>query len=160
MGVYKHTVSGFDGYRIAVSVGGKLRQAYRKDYDEALQLNAAFKRDQLAARKQSAARAKPTKSASMRGGVRGIFFDRDDRAFVVRATLARFPVSQGTEQAWLRACQNLAQTKGIDMPEDWPGRLPKRLPSKPRTMRRSRRNEPLPATEDRPAAQAGQLRQA
>lgn len=138
MGVYKHVVSGFDGYRIAVSVGGKLRQAYRKDYDEALALDAQFKADQLEARKHSAARAKPTKSASLRGGVRGIFFDRDDRAFVVRSTLARFPISQGTEAAWLSACQNLAAAKGIAMPDDWPGRLPKRLPSKPKPNRQRR----------------------
>lgn len=138
MGVYKHSVSGFEGYRIAVSVGGKLRQAYRKDHDEALALDQQFKADQLAARQLAAARAKPTKSSSMRGGVRGIFFDRDDRAFVVRATLARFPISQGTEAAWLAACQNLAAAKQIDMPEDWPGRLPKRLPAKAKPARRSR----------------------
>ena len=136
VGVYKHTVSGFDGYRIAVSVGGKLRQAYRKDHDEALALDAQFKADQLEARKAAAARAKPTKSASLRGGVRGIFFDKDDRAFVVRATLARFPISQGTEEAWLSACQNLAAAKGIEMPEDWPGRLPKRLPNRSRCTRK------------------------
>lgn len=131
MGVYKHVVSGFDGYRIAVSIGGKLRQAYRKNLDEALELDAEFKKDQLEARKKSIMQAKPTKSASLRGGVRGIFFDRDDQAFVVRSTLARFPISQGTESAWTKACLDLAKAKGIAMPDDWPKRLPKRLPKKP-----------------------------
>lgn len=159
MGVYKHTVSGFDGYRIAVSVDGKLRQAYRKDHDEALALDAQFKADQLAARKLAAARAKPTKSASLRGGVRGIFFDRDDRAFVVRATLARFPVSQGTEAAWLAACQNLAQAKGIDMPADWPGRLPKRLPAKSKATRRRGSASQSGQTVEANVPQQRQLRQ-
>lgn len=97
----------------------------------------------------------------MRGGVRGIFFDRDDRAFVVRTSLARFPVSQGTEAAWLAACQNLAEAKGIDMPDDWPGRLPKRLPAKPKA---SRRREPANTSRQTEEAQieapGRQLRQA
>ena len=131
MGVYKHVVSGFDGYRIAVSVGGKLRQAYRKNLDEALELDAEFKKDQAEARKKSIMQAKPTKSASLRGGVRGIFFDRDDQAFVVRSTLSRFPISQGKETAWTKACLELAKAKGIAMPDDWPKRLPKRLPKRP-----------------------------